>query len=100
MNAEQYVDFRGHRYTAPWRCLCCGADIDLQQFVWGRMCPYCDMGRCEKGLVAVGRGLRTTYEAGHGTSEVLLAAPIVDPHVWCGCMECPHEVNAPQWLRA
>lgn len=43
---DQYVDFKGWRFTAPFRCLCCGKMIGIRQFCFGRSCPACDVGRC------------------------------------------------------
>lgn len=45
--AEIYVDFKGWRFRAPFRCMCCGRIIDIQQFCYGRYCGICDMGKCE-----------------------------------------------------
>lgn len=48
---DNFVDFKGWRFRAPWRCMCCGMIISLQQFCFGRSCGGCDLGRCnhEKG---------------------------------------------------
>lgn len=46
---EAYVDFKGHRFTAPFFCLCCGLQICLRQFCFGRACGVCDTGACERG---------------------------------------------------
>lgn len=43
---EPYVDFKGWRFRAPFRCLCCGIEVDIRQFCYGRACPSCDCGHC------------------------------------------------------
>ena len=40
------VDFKGWRFLAPFRCVCCGVVISVQQFCFGRSYGPCDMGRC------------------------------------------------------
>lgn len=48
MNEEaEYVDFKGWRFKSPWRCLCCGRRISLEQFCFGRCCGACDLGKCQ-----------------------------------------------------
>jgi hypothetical protein len=41
-----FVDFKGWRFTAPFRCICCGRKIDVRQFCFGRSCGICDTGKC------------------------------------------------------
>ncbi len=43
---DVYVDFKGWRFTPPFRCMCCGREIDVQQFCFGRACGICDTGKC------------------------------------------------------
>ncbi len=43
---DKYVDFKGWRMRAPWRCMCCGKMISLKQFCFGRACGACDCGKC------------------------------------------------------
>jgi hypothetical protein len=88
MVAETFVDFRGHRYTPPFRCLCCGSPVSLEQFCWGRMCAYCDVGACQTGVL--------TFEPEHGRPDVILAAPAIDSTSWCAVGRCPaHAANRP-----
>src|ERR1700694_1849461 len=77
---SSYVDFRGHRYSAPWRGPCCGTPVEVTQFLFGRMCPYCDLGRCNLGIASNNSMI---YEAGHGIDDVILAAPVIDLSEWC-----------------
>lgn len=49
---DKYVDFRGWRLRAPWRCMCCGRLVSLRQFCFGRSCAYCDTGACAKDRMA------------------------------------------------
>lgn len=59
---ESYVVFKGKKFTAPFRCLCCGVEVSINQFCYGRCCAYCDVGRC----------CRTNgYEKGHGRKDIL-----------------------------
>jgi integrase len=44
---EVYVDFRGWRWHPPFRCLCCGIEVDARQWAYGRCCPRCDTGACD-----------------------------------------------------
>jgi len=46
---DAYVDFEEHHFTAPFFCLCCGLQICLRQFCYGRACGVCDSGTCEPG---------------------------------------------------
>lgn len=62
---EVYVVFKGKKFTEPFRCLCCGKEISVQQFCFGRCCPYCDMGRCCR---------TNSYEKGHGRKDILEGA--------------------------
>lgn len=41
-----YVDFRGQRFTQPFKCLCCGRVTSLAQWCYGRTCGDCDSGAC------------------------------------------------------
>ncbi len=43
---KAWVDFKGWRFRAPWRCMCCGKAISLRQFCFGRCCGPCDCGQC------------------------------------------------------
>lgn len=42
-----FVDFNGRRFRAPFRCLCCGDEVSLAQFCFGRACGPCDCGACD-----------------------------------------------------
>lgn len=44
-----FVDFGGRRYRPPFRCLCCGKQVSLAQFCYGRLCGPCDCGACQYG---------------------------------------------------
>ncbi len=91
--AAVWVDFRGHRYTPPWRCLCCGVEVSVEQFCYGRACGRCDTGACQTGL--------TTHEPGHGRHDVILSAPVIDGKDWCAAEGClPHLPNAPALWRS
>ena len=48
LDAETFVDFNGRRFRAPFRCLCCGKEIRLSQFCYGRLCGSCDAGACHR----------------------------------------------------
>ena len=60
--AERFVVFKGKKFYSPYKCLCCGKEISEQQFCFGRCCPYCDLGRCQK---------TGSYEKGHGRKDIL-----------------------------
>lgn len=45
-DSDVYVDFKGWRFRAPFRCLCCGSMVSLRQFCFGRCCAPCDVGKC------------------------------------------------------
>jgi hypothetical protein len=45
-NPDVFVDFKGWRFRPPFRCMCCGTMISLEQFCFGRACALCDTGRC------------------------------------------------------
>jgi hypothetical protein len=49
LNPDTFVDFNGRRYRAPFCCLCCGRQIKLAQFCYGRLCGSCDVGACQRG---------------------------------------------------
>ena len=59
---ENFVLFKGKKFVAPFKCLCCGKEIDVKQFCYGRTCGYCDMGRCQPKLFK--------YEKGHGRKDI------------------------------
>lgn len=44
---EQWVEFNGHRFTAPFICMCCGEETDIKQWAFGRTCALCDTGVCQ-----------------------------------------------------
>lgn len=75
MNKEQpdnpiWVDFRGKRYYAPFRCLCCGVKVSDEQFCYGRTCGYCDCGKCNKNL----KKGEIVFEEGHGRKDIINSA--------------------------
>jgi hypothetical protein len=43
---KDYVDYKGRRYFAPYRCFCCGKEISRDQFIFSTLCPTCDTGDC------------------------------------------------------
>jgi hypothetical protein len=45
-SVDVFVDFKGWRFRAPFRCLCCGIVISVRQFCFGRDCATCDIGNC------------------------------------------------------
>lgn len=45
--ADASVMFNGKKYTYPFHCLCCGREVCMQQFGYGRTCGPCDMGACD-----------------------------------------------------
>uniref|UniRef100_A0A6H1ZKW2 Uncharacterized protein n=2 Tax=viral metagenome TaxID=1070528 RepID=A0A6H1ZKW2_9ZZZZ len=42
-----WVNFKGKEYTPPFKCLCCGKEICMRQFAYGRCCGPCDIGMCQ-----------------------------------------------------
>lgn len=44
---DVFVEFKGWRFFAPFRCMCCGVWISISQFCFGRACGACDCGRCQ-----------------------------------------------------
>lgn len=63
---KEFVVFNKKRFYPPYKCLCCGKEISLEQFCWGRLCAYCDLGKCGGGF---------SYEKGHGRKDILENAP-------------------------
>lgn len=49
LDPDTFVDWGGRRYRAPFCCLCCGRQIKLAQFCYGRLCGSCDVGACQPG---------------------------------------------------
>ncbi len=62
MEKEKFVDFKGKRFYPPFKCLCCGKEIPIKQFCYGRLCPFCDCGNCCHGNVG--------YDKGHGRKDI------------------------------
>lgn len=62
---ERFVVFKGKKFYPPYRCLCCGKEISEKQFCWGRVCAYCDLGKCQKN---------GEYEEGHGRKDIFKTA--------------------------
>lgn len=58
-----YVDFNGKRFYPPFKCLCCGKVITIEQFCYGRLCDYCDTGKCMVGKSHM-------YKMGHGRKDI------------------------------
>ncbi len=58
---KEFVVFKGRKFYSPFRCLCCGKEISVEQFCWGRVCAYCDVGKCQKNW---------EYEKGHGRKDI------------------------------
>lgn len=44
---NSWVDFRNYRFRKPFRCICCGKEICMRQFAFGRACGPCDVGACD-----------------------------------------------------
>lgn len=49
------------KFYEPFKCFCCGEIISKQQFCFSTLCPYCDLGRCQRGI--------GKYEKGHGQKD-------------------------------
>lgn len=45
--AEEWVDYEGERFVAPFLCMCCGVEVDVRQWAFGRACGLCDTGACQ-----------------------------------------------------
>ena len=45
---RSFVVFKGKKFYPPYKCLCCGIEISVEQFCFGRLCPYCDVGKCQR----------------------------------------------------
>ena len=58
---KEFVVFKGRKFYPPYKCLCCGKEISVEQFCWGRVCAYCDLGKCQKNW---------KYEEGHGRKDI------------------------------
>ena len=58
-SGSAFVDFSGRCYRAPFRCLCCGVTICVQQFASRRACGWCDTGKCQNGVLG-------SWKLGHG----------------------------------
>jgi len=66
MTDKVYVDFKGKRFYEPFKCLCCGKEVDVKQFCYGRLCGHCDCGRCQHK--------ETGYDKGHGRRDIFAEA--------------------------
>lgn len=42
------VEYEGYRFSAPFLCMCCGAETTAQQWAYGRTCGLCDTGICQR----------------------------------------------------
>lgn len=67
---EIYVDFNGKRFYAPFKCLCCGVEVSVEQFCYGRTCAYCDCGKCQKGKGIGTLKFKVIYEEGHNREDI------------------------------
>lgn len=56
----KFVVFKGKKFYSPYKCLCCGIEVSEEQFCFGRMCGYCDCGRC--GGHKEGHGRKDIFE--------------------------------------
>lgn len=56
----KFVLFNRKKFYSPYKCFCCGKEVSEKQFCWGRLCAYCDCGRCQKN----------GYEEGHGRKDI------------------------------
>jgi hypothetical protein len=45
---DAWVEWEGWRFTAPFRCMCCGVETSAEQFAYGRSCGTCDTGICQR----------------------------------------------------
>lgn len=43
---DRLVVFDGLVFCYPFLCFCCGIQIDVEQFAYGRACGLCDCGEC------------------------------------------------------
>ena len=57
----EFVVFKGKKFYPPYKCLCCGKEVSVKQFCFGRVCAYCDLGKCQKN---------GKYEEGHGRKDI------------------------------
>ena len=63
---REFLIFRGKKFYYPYKCLCCGKIISKEQFCFGTLCGYCDLGRCCRGI---GKNC-LRYEEGHGRKDI------------------------------
>ncbi len=61
------------KFYEPFKCFCCGKEISKQQFSFSTLCPYCDLGKCQKGLFTPSG----TGEKGHGKKDAWKKGKIV-----------------------
>ena len=57
----RFVLFKNKKFYPPYKCFCCGMIIEEEQFCFGRLCPLCDVGECQKNGV---------YQKGHGRKDI------------------------------
>ena len=67
---KQFADFKGKRFYPPFKCLCCGKEVDVKQFCYGRTCAYCDMGKCQTGKNHGAPDFYVDIEKGHGRKDI------------------------------
>ena len=62
----KFLVYGGKKFYPPYKCLCCGKKISKEQFCWGTLCAYCDVGRCQRD------GFH--FEKGHNRKDIFESA--------------------------
>ena len=44
---KPWVLLEGVKYFAPFLCMCCGCEVEIRQWAFGRACGKCDTGVCQ-----------------------------------------------------
>ena len=72
----KWVVFKDKIWVEPFHCFCCGKEVSIEQFCFGRTCGYCDCGRCQSIVDKGGRRVEHDgkiigyYEKGHGRKDI------------------------------
>lgn len=88
-----FVDFKGWRFYTPFRCLCCGKEVSIEQFCFGRACGSCDCGHCRHPRLPSGmswsgpREIMNRYDSHFIEEHAWINPPdgkvdVVAIHVW------------------
>lgn len=74
MMAGEWVEYEGVRFLPPFLCMCCGVEVEVRQWAYGRACGKCDTGICQSWH----NGYRLEYAHEHPPWKVRLGTSRAD----------------------